>query len=128
MKKYKSLFLQIIRFGIVGLSAATIHFLVVVLLVQTRNTPPLIANIAGFISGFQMSFWGNRLWTFQQSSVSNKSAFMKLLLVQIINFIANESLFYIFLCLHVPYQLALFLVLSLLAVGTFIINKTWVFK
>lgn len=128
MNKHFPLFLQAFRFGIVGVTAATIHFSVVVFLVQTRNLAPLIANIFGFMIAFQMSYWGNRFWTFHNTTESHGGALIKLLILQIMNFLVNETLFYIFLQLHIPYTLALFIILAFLAVCTFITNRKWVFK
>ncbi len=119
---------QISRFGIVGVTAATINFSVVVLLVQHMSMHPLIANIFGFLTAFQMSYWGHRLWTFSAVNIPHRSAITKLVIVQVLGFAANETLFYIFLSMHLPYTIALFLVLSILPVFTFICSRYWVFR
>lgn len=121
------LLLQIFRFGIVGLTAAAVHFTVVVMLVQHGLFIPLIANIFGFLCSFQFSYWGHRLWTFSDTAVMHRNAISKLLIIQIINFSANESLFYLFLTLNLPYPLALFIVLTILPIFTFLTSKLWVF-
>ena len=122
------LFAQLFRFGVVGVVAAAIHFTIVVCLVQLLLLPPLVANIFGFFVSFQVSYWGHRRWTFQGTEISHSTALPKLLLVQIINFCANESLFYIFLSMHLPYQLALLIVLTILPIFTFVSGKFWVFR
>lgn len=119
---------QLSRFGVVGLTAAAIHFSVVVMLVQAASCPPLLANVFGFIVAFQASYAGHRWWTFSEATVQHHIAMPKLFTVQIVNFMANESLFYIFLSLHLSYKLALLLVLSILPVFTFLSSKHWVFK
>lgn len=123
----KPLFFQIMRFGIVGLSAAAVHFGMVVALVQTWLILPLVANIFGFAIAFQISYWGHRLWTFAGSGPAHRIAIPKLFFVQLLNFAANETLFYIFLSLSVPYPLALFIVLTVLPFFTFMASKLWVF-
>lgn len=122
------LFLQIFRFGVVGLSAAMIHFGVVVFLVQTWSLPPLVANIVGFAVSFPVSYCGHRLWTFNDTSSLHRLAVPKLLLVQVLNFAANETLYYILLSLNLPYPLALLIVLVILPIFTFIASKAWVFQ
>ena len=122
------LFFQIFRFGIVGLIAASIHFLTVVLLVQNFFLAPLTANIFGFMISFQVSYWGHRLWTFQETVALHRVTFAKLFLVQALNFSANEILFYIFLALQLPYPLALIIVLAILPIFTFVTSKLWVFR
>lgn len=118
---------QIARFGIVGLLAAGVHFSVVIFLVQMHVFAPLSANVFGFATGFQVSYWGHRLWTFGVDRSFSHTAFPKLLLVQLLNFAANQSLFYLFLSLHVPYVIALFIVLAMLPIFTFMASKRWVF-
>jgi len=125
---YLPLIRQIARFGIVGVTAATTHFAIVVALVQYASIPPLVANLFAFMVSFQVSYWGHRAWTFSGTAVLHSEALPKLLLVQICNMAANETLFYIFLQMHLPYQIALLLVLSILPIFTFLLGKFWVFK
>lgn len=119
---------QIARFGVVGLTAAAIHFFTVVSVVQLSGLNPLIANVIGFLVAFQMSYWGHRKWTFQASAMLHRVAVPKLLIVQLANFAANETLFYIFLTLHIPYTIALLIVLTILPIFTFLCSKFWVFS
>lgn len=127
MNKF-SLFLQIFRFGLVGLTAAAIHFSTVVFIVQFFAVAPLIANIFGFLISFQMSYWGHRRWTFHETESLHRIAIPKLFIVQILNFAGNETLFYVFLLLKLPYPLALLIVLSILPFFTFVSSKLWVFR
>jgi putative flippase GtrA len=125
---YLPLLHQLCRFGVVGLTAAALHFSVVVALVQTLGFEPLVANIFAFIVSFQMSYWGHRCITFSGTAALHREAYPKLVLVQILNFCANESLFYLFLRLHMPYPVALLIVLAILPIFTFICSKWWIFK
>jgi len=119
---------QIAKFLTIGSFAAVVHFSVVVLLVQLFHYVPLIANVAGFVVSFQLSYWGHRLWTFSDTMVSHREAYPKLVVVQVVNFSVNESLYFLFLSLGLPYQLALLIVLAILPVFTFITSKFWVFQ
>lgn len=119
---------QLTRFGAVGVTAATIHFCLVVLLVQHASLHPLMANVAAFLVSFQVSYWGHRRFTFPQTITLHREAYSKLILLQLANLAANEGLFYFFLSLHLPYQLALIIVLTILPVMTFTISKFWVFQ
>ena len=118
---------QLTRFGIVGLTAAAIHYTTVVTVVTYTGMHPLMANIIGFIVAFQMSYWGHRVWTFRDTMATHREAFPKLMLVQAFAFMGNELLFFIFLQANLPYQLALVLVLTILPIFTFLMNKFWVF-
>ncbi len=119
---------QLMRFGLIGVTAAAINFSIVVALVQTLSLEPPIANIFAFFISFQVSYFGHRRFTFTGTTAQHAIAFPKLLVLQIFNFIANESLFYFFLSMHLPYQIALLLVLSILPLFTFTVSKLWVFK
>lgn len=118
---------QLARFGVVGTLAALVHFCSVVLLVQYFGFMPLTANILGFAMGVQVSYWGHRTWTFRGTSVAHHAAYPKLVLLQTANFTVNESLFYFFLSLHIPYPVALLLVLTILPMFTFMASKMWIF-
>jgi putative flippase GtrA len=118
---------QVARFGVVGLTAALVHYLVVLALVQAELFIPLTANVLGFLCGFQVSYWGHRQWTFQAAEVDHKAAISKMLIVQGGNFLGNEALFYYLLKLNLPYTVALLIVLAVLPCFTFIASKFWVF-
>ena len=126
---YPPAFLQLCRFIVVGTIAAFVHFVTVIVLVQGWMLAPLVANIFAYLCGFQVSYWGHRSWTFSSTDTLHRTAFPKLLLVAGCGLVANESLFYVFLSLlELPYQWALFFVLTILPIITFILGKFWVFK
>jgi len=122
-----NLLARLFRFGIVGVTAAAVHFSIVVYLVQQWEYAPLVANLFAFLISFQVSYCGHRFWTFHDTTVQHREAVPKLLIIQVLNMAANETLFYIFLTLHLPYQIALLLVLTILPVFTFISSRLWVF-
>jgi putative flippase GtrA len=84
---------QIIRFGIVGTSAALVNFSIVVLLVESGTLQPLYANMVAFVFAFQVSYFGHRFWTFHETITDHRVAMPKLLLISGTNFFANEGLF-----------------------------------
>ncbi len=118
---------QFLTYVMIGLISAAIHLSVVVLLVQDFMWAPLSANVLGFLTALQMSYWGNRRFTFRETVVRHHVAFSRLLLLQTILFVTNESLFSLLLMWHVPYILALVMVLALLPIVAFISLKRWVF-
>jgi putative flippase GtrA len=120
---------QLIRFGIIGVCAASTHFLLLVFWVEVGKLQPLIANIIAFLIAFQVSYWGHRGWTFSGTTTTHRVALPRLFLVCGVGFIANEGLYYIFLeILDLPYQLALIIVLAILPIANFILGKLWVFR
>jgi putative flippase GtrA len=119
---------QIMRFGIVGVAAAIVHFSMVVLLVQEFAYAPLLANVAGFLIAVQVSYFGHRHWTFSETSVLHREAYPKLIAVQVMNFSLNEMFYYVLLSLHLPYQLALLLVIAIMPIFTYLSSRWWVFQ
>ena len=124
----KKFFQQVIIFALVGIIAAVVHLNTVIFLVQFNwVNNPLIANIYAFILAFQVSYFGHRYITFKGTKAAHNAAYLKLIILQIINFSLNESLFYV-LMRYLPYPIALLFVLSVLPIFTFIISKLWVFR
>lgn len=129
LTRHHFLIRQLIRFGIVGVCAASTHFLSLVFFVEMGKLKPLVANIIAFMIAFQVSYWGHRRWTFRGTTTTHRVALQRLFIVCGSGFIANEGLYYIFLeILHLPYQLALVIVLAILPIVNFILGKLWVFR
>ena len=119
---------QLFRFGVVGLTAAAFHFAIVVAMVEHAGLQPLLANPFAFVIAFQLSYWGHRKWTFAGTTSLHREAFPRLVAVQTVNFAANETLFYIFLTMNLPYTAALFIVLTIFPLFTFASTRFWVFS
>jgi len=119
---------QSIKFVMVGGLAASIHFLVVILLVELFNLNPLIANIIAFLVAFCVSFSGQRLFTFARSNKSIKESLLPYFLISLTSFVCNElCLSFAIYVLNLPYQIALFSVLIIVAIGTYFSSKRWAF-
>lgn len=122
------LFFQLMRFGIVGSAAALVHFTLVVSMVELTGMKPLFANAIALLFSFQISYFGHRAWTFRGTTARHGVAFPKLLMLQGFNFFANEGLFYILMrFFHLPYPVALIIVLAILPLFTFTVSKLWIF-
>jgi putative flippase GtrA len=97
--------------------------------VESGVLPPLHANMVAFVFAFQVSYFGHRFWTFNETIIEHRVAMPKLLLISSANFFANEGLFYFFLnTFQLPYTVALLLVLAILPVVTFTVSKLWIFR
>src|SRR6188474_377402 len=85
---------ELMRFGVVGISASAVHLAVVLLLVPL-TVPPLVANVAAFGIAFQISYYGHRNWTFRANGA--RASYMKLLIVSLASFAINEALYAVLL-------------------------------
>lgn len=125
--------LRVLRFGIVGLSAAAVHYWTVIGLVELAHISPLRANVGGFAVAFWVSYFGHRHWTFSDAvathAADTNSSFPRFLLVAVLGFCMNQLLFYLLLhYLAWPYYLALALVVLTVAVMTYVLSRLWAFR
>lgn len=121
---------QVFRFGVVGIAATVVHFLVAVIAVQFGGLAPRWANVLGFVVAFCVSFLGQWRWTFaQRAGVPVARAFALYLMVSIGGFLMN-ALAYEWLLSHTAwrYDIALALVLVGVASVSFAISRWWVFR
>ena len=120
----KSLF----YFGLVGASAALLHFCVVWLLVSQWQMAALAANVAGFVLAFGVSFVGHHRFSFASSQARTRAALPKFAIVALLGFTCNELLYGLLLAAGLEYRLALLLVLLAVAAMTWILSRHWAFR
>lgn len=125
--------LRVLRFGIVGLTAAAVHYWVVIGLVELAHIAPLHANVGGFVVAFWVSYFGHRHWTFSDAVASHADgahpSFIRFLAVALLGFCMNQLLFYLLLrYVGLPYYVALALVVFTVAVMTYVLSKLWAFR
>jgi putative flippase GtrA len=119
---------QTIYFLCVGASAALVHEGVVIGLVEGFDWSPLLANVAGFLLAFNVSFIGHQCLTFDHRAAL-KSSLPKFFLTAVGAFLLNQMMFYVLLkWTALAYSVALFIVLALVAIITFGVSKYWAFK
>lgn len=120
---------QALQFVLVGGAAAATHLLVVGLLVHWAGMAPLVANGLAFLVAFGVSYNGHALLTFAQAQARGWAVVGRYFAVASLSFAVNELLYAAALrWLEWNYLVSLLLVLLLVAVGTFVLSKTWVFK
>jgi putative flippase GtrA len=117
-------------FLLVGASAALTHmavFALVLLLVPTLW--PEIANVAGFLVAFLVSFVGHRRLSFQDASTSLMQSFVRFAATAVAGFTANEAVFIVlFRVLALPTWLALISAIVVSALQTFVLSRYWAFR
>ena len=124
----KPLVKQLFWFVVVGTSAAAVHWLVVVALVSGTLLHPLLANVAGWLVAFMVSFTGHYQLTFRYQKTSAAATMKRFFLLSGVGFLINEvsyALLMRFTAIH--YQWLLAGVLIAVAMLTFLISKFWAF-
>ena len=85
----KTTFLQLIKYGIVGVSNTLISMIVIYLLLKVAGMKDGPANLIGYIAGLINSFIWNRKWTFR-----SQTSWLKTFIPFIIVFVVCYALQY----------------------------------
>ncbi|QEW08093.1 GtrA family protein [Nitrincola iocasae] len=118
---------QVSRFIGVGVTALIVHWLVVRLLVPL-GLVPLLANVFGFVVAFNVSYFGHRKLTFKAEELSHSRTLPRFATVALSSFAVNEILYALLLTFTpLRYDLALLIVLGVVAVMTYLFSRFWAF-
>lgn len=118
-----------IRFFAVGTTAAAVHYVVGLVAYSLVGLSPGFANAIGFAAGFPVSYSGHRYWTFESTREPHAAALVRFLVVALTSFLANQTLLLLAVrWLPLPFWLLLGAVLLLVAVGTYLLSRFWVFR
>ncbi|MDQ8031511.1 sugar translocase [Bordetella genomosp. 1] len=115
-------------FVFVGCAAAATHWLVAVGCVEALGAAPLLANLAGWLIAFVVSFTGHYRLTFRHLSRNWTLAARRFFLVSAAGFVVNEAAYaWLLHATDLPYDLLLALILIALACLTFLASRLWAF-
>jgi putative flippase GtrA len=115
----------------VGICAALIHLLIFTWLTHaTINIlRPELANAAGFLVAFLVSFTGHRALSFENAGTTVRQSFLRFVITALAGFISNEITFVLLLrYAKLDPTLALLIAMVIAAGQTFILSRLWVFR
>ena len=119
--------LQFGRFSIVGLAATGVHVAAGVLLVDGWGISPFSGNLGAFLFAVLVSYTGHYGWTFK-STRAHAECFWRFVVVAVICLVLNQTIVYAVVNrLGGSYHLALAIVVIIMPVVGFILNKCWTF-
>lgn len=119
--------LQVIRFGIVGLSSNLILYLLYLGLTSLGLAPKLAMSIL-YVVGVLQTFVVNKKWTFHHHGHFS-AAFTRYVGSYVIGYLINLSILMVMVDrLGYPHQLIQGLTILMLAVFLFSLQKMWVFR
>ncbi len=114
-------------FGLVGASAAAEHLLVFE--ASRHALPPEVANLAGFLVAFGVSFAGHRWLSFKGTRTGLQQSLLRFAVTAVAGFATNELCFVLALRLAGwPVWPSLVLALLLAAGQTFLLGRWWAFR
>lgn len=117
---------RIIYFIGIGSTAASVHILIVFILVHYTHIPALVANIFAFFTAFNVSFFGHKYLTFSQLHDKKILSLPHFFLVAASAGAINEVLYFLVLrYTHLNYLVALVLVLASISIYSFILSRYW---
>ena len=115
-------------FILVGSTAALVHLLTVILLVETLHVAPLLANVGGWLCAFGVSYGGHQFLTFADHDAPVLQSAGRFFLLSAAGFAINESAYAILLrTSRVPYHFLLAIILVCVAVVTYLLSRRWAF-
>lgn len=127
---------QYLKFGTVGGAATGTHVLVYVGMIEGAALRPLVANVVAFCAATGVSFLGHFYWTFRDetsaripSGSPRHAVCAKFVLSALIGFALNALGVYVVVdVLALPYLYAPLLMVSVVPLLVFVLNKWWVFR
>lgn len=123
----RSLVFQLARFGLVGVAATGVHFMVALGL-HWFGLALLLANVVAFLAAFQVSYWGHSQWSFGGHGLSRRQSLKRFFGVSIAGFLVNEGLLFLLTrTTELPAAVMLAIVLVVVALLTFAASKFWAF-
>lgn len=115
-------------FIVVGCTAAAVHWAIVVALVSHGGWHPLVANVAGWLVAFTVSFVGHHRLTFTGHGAPVWPAALRFFGVSALGFTINETAYALLLRWSGQhYGLVLAVVLLMVAVLTYLLSRYWAF-
>lgn len=119
--------LQGIRFVIVGLVSNIVLF-VCYLLLTAVGLAPKLAMTAMFALGTMQTFFANKLWTFGHQGLLQAS-FFKYVAVYVLAYLLNLAALMVLVdSAGYPHQIVQGMMILILAVMIFLLQKFWVFR
>jgi putative flippase GtrA len=119
---------QMVKFGIVGISNTLLTFAVYTFLLKVLGVWYLAASAIGFIVGATNGFLLNRRWTFA-GHVGDSLTPVRWAIVQGCGLGVNEALLYLFVdSVRLDKLLAQAFATAIVTITTFFVNRAWTFR
>jgi putative flippase GtrA len=119
---------QITVFALVGLVATTLHYAVLIALVELVDRPPVAAALVGYVAGGVLSYGLNRNFTFA-SDRPHEEATWRFALVAFVGFCLTFVFMRVFVDrLGAPYLPAQMATTGIVFFWSFVANRSWTFR
>lgn len=119
------------KFAIVGIAATLTHAGVSGVLLEIGWLPAMLANLAGFVIAFGVSFSGHYYWSFSHLRQHNAAlkAMVRFFLIAVSGFALNASVLALWLSFTPwPELLGLMIAIAIVPALTFVAARMWAFS
>lgn len=122
-------FVQVMRFGIVGVAATMVHMSAAFTLFYIAFIPAVLANALAFLVAWCVSYTGQVGWTFKGRGGGHHKSAPKFFVVSLLGFMLNLIIVWVMAdIMKVPFYVAVLSVVVSVPILTFVLSKYWVFK
>ena len=94
-KKINKIFLQLVKFGIVGVLATLLEWVIFYICTNILNIHYSISTIIGFSISTLFNYWASVKWVFDVNKENNSKNFIFFISFSIIGLLLNELILYI---------------------------------
>jgi putative flippase GtrA len=119
-------------FTFVGAVAGLVHYFVAIGMEASFSLAPAVANTIGFLCAFPVSYLGHQHFSFAARDTHHRQTLPRFLIVACSGFISNQILLLAALqllqLLHLPFWLALGIVMIIVAALTYSSSHFWAFR
>ncbi|MDE5831525.1 MAG: GtrA family protein [Desulfovibrio sp.] len=116
-----------VRFGIVGLAATAIYFLLGLLFVSVLRWHTMVGNTVAYLLGFTVSYTGQALWTFKASG-NHLVMLGKFAFTQLAGLGLNSCVVSIATLFGAHYIIAMTIAVCVVPVFVYLVSRYWVFR
>ena len=117
---------QLLSFGSVGMVATVVHVALAYVLMLQTATSPFLANLAGFLAAFGISFFGNAKLTFGYDG-SLTGPMVRFLAISFVSLTLTSGITALVEAQGLPRWTYVVLTLATVPPITFLLAKFWVF-
>ncbi len=118
----------LVKYGIIGIGAASTHALVALLFFHMIGTNATLANFAGFVAGAIISYLGSYYFTFN-SNHPHKKTLPRFVIVWLVGIFINVGLFKtLIIAFNIPFFINVFIAIVLTPIAQFLMLNFWAFK
>ena len=118
---------QLVRFGVVGITATATHVGVATGLIEAVGWHPVTGNAGAFLSAVLVSYLANYYWTFGSAN-SHVRAVPRFAVIGVSGFLLNAGLMYgVVSVLQLDYRAGLAAVVTIVPALSFIASRRWAF-